>query len=73
MVQGTFSWRDVGSWSAVDLFWHRDPDGNAFKGEVVAVDVHNAIVDSSNKLPAIVGINDAIVIDTPDVLLICTK
>jgi mannose-1-phosphate guanylyltransferase len=73
VIQGTFSWSDVGSWSAVDLFWHRDPDGNAFKGEVVAVDVHNAIVDSSNKLPAIVGINDAIVIDTPDVLLICTK
>ncbi len=73
VVQGTFSWSDVGSWSAVEQFWPRDADGNAFKGEVIAVDVHNTIVDSSNKLTAIVGINDVIVIDTPDVLLICSK
>ena len=73
VVQGTFSWSDVGSWSAVEQFWPRDADGKAFKGEVIAVDVHNTIVDSSNKLTAIVGINDAIVIDTPDLLLICSK
>ena len=40
---------------------------------MIAVDVHNAIVDSSNKLTAIVGINAVIVIDMPDVLLICSK
>ena len=73
MVQGTFSWSDVGSWSAVEQFWSRNADGNAFKGEVIAVDLHNAIVDSSNKLTAIVGINDVIVIDTPDVLLILCR
>ena len=46
---------------------------NSGPGEVIAVDVHNTIVDSSNKLTAIVGINDVIVIDTPDALLICSK
>ena len=73
VVIGGFSWSDVGSWSAVEQFWPIDADGNAFKGQVVGIDVHNSIVDSSDKLTAIVGLDDIIVINTSDALLICHK
>lgn len=73
VIPGTFSWSDVGSWSAVDQFWPADENGNAFKGNVVEVDVRNAIVESRDRLTALIGVENIIVINTPDALLICRK
>ncbi|MFH1117924.1 MAG: mannose-1-phosphate guanylyltransferase [Pseudomonadota bacterium] len=66
-------WNDVGNWVSLEDVWGRDGGGNAFKGEVVNLDTRNCIVSSPRKLTALIGIEDLIVVDTPDVLMICRK
>jgi mannose-1-phosphate guanylyltransferase len=72
-ITGTFAWSDVGSWSAVEPFWNRDDRSNAFRGNILSVDTSGSIVESQDRLIALIGLENLIVIDTPDALLICRK
>jgi mannose-1-phosphate guanylyltransferase len=73
VLKGDFGWSDVGSWSAVQPFWGKDPQGNALRGSVVAVGSRDSIVAGDQRLIALVGVENLIVIDTPDALLVCRK
>ena len=73
VVKGGFGWSDVGSWSAVQNFWETDAHGNAVRGRVIDIDSCGSIIEGGDKLVALVGVEDLIVIDTPDALLICRK
>ena len=42
-------------------------------GRVVAVNTRNSIIQGADKLIALVGMSDVIVVDTADALLICEK
>lgn len=66
-------WDDVGSWASLGDVWGRDDLDNASKGEVVGIDTKNCIVLSPHKLAALIGVEDLIVVDTPDALMICRK
>jgi mannose-1-phosphate guanylyltransferase len=66
-------WNDVGCWASIEEVWSRDETGNAARGELVAVDSTGCIVSSPHKLTTIIGVDDLIVVDTPDALLICSK
>ena len=75
MIPASFGWSDVGSW---DTLWEislKDQSGNAATGNSPAIfeDTENALVYSPNKLVALVGIRDVIVVETKDALLICKK
>ncbi len=68
-------WNDVGSWASMYEVLKLDKSGNGFKGrqpERVIVDTKNTLV-YSDKLIVTIGVQDMIVIDTPDALLICHK
>ena len=73
-----FDWQDVGTWESlynymVDV---RDRTGNSVSAKkVLAEDTRNSLIISpeKNKLVAVKGLEDYIVIDTDDVLLICPK
>lgn len=70
VVPGGFGWSDIGSWNAVrDL---ADPDivGNRVVGEAILVGAENTYVQAEDRLVAVVGVRDLMVIDTPDALLI---
>ncbi len=73
VIPALFEWDDVGSWLAVDRLNPRDEDGNVVRGEHVGVDSRNCIVISRDHLVATVGIEDMIVVHTPDATLICPK
>ncbi len=63
-------WKDVGTWQA---FWHlmeRDKDGNVFKGDVVADNTSDSLVISEDKLVAVIGLKDAVVVETSDAVLV---
>jgi len=64
---------DVGQFTAFDQIWEKDENGNAVNGQFCGLDSNNNIVFSHNKKVTAVGVSDMIVIDTPDVLLICPK
>ncbi len=68
-------WSDVGSWSAVwDVLGH-DADGNAATGgAVVLLDSRNSLVHSDEAiLTAVVGVDNVIVVTTPDAVLVTSR
>jgi len=67
---GDIGWSDVGSFNAVHELLKKDGAGNASKGEVLAVDARGNYADAPGKLVALLGVQDLIVVDTPDALLI---
>lgn len=67
------SWSDVGSWTAIHGVGTADDNGNVFYGDVIATDTTNALVRADERLIAVVGVPEVIVIDTPDALLVTRR
>jgi len=70
VVEGAFAWNDIGSWAAVRDLAKPDANGNRALGESVFVDSTNTFVQSEDRLVAAVGLNNIMIIDTPDALLV---
>jgi mannose-1-phosphate guanylyltransferase/mannose-6-phosphate isomerase len=66
-------WSDVGSWEALWEVSAKTKDGNAFKGDVFADNTRNSLVLADQRLIALVGVEDIVVVDTPDAVLVCRK
>ena len=60
----------MGSWNAVYELLPRDGCGNVVASESVCLDAHDNFVDARGKIVALLGVNDLIVVDTPDALLV---
>ena len=75
MLKGDFGWSDVGSWDAVYEISAKDDNGNAVTtgSSVIFEDTENSLVYSPQKLVAMVGVKDLIVVETKNALLICKK
>ncbi|WP_416423411.1 mannose-1-phosphate guanylyltransferase/mannose-6-phosphate isomerase [Pseudomonas sp. App30] len=70
VIPCNLGWSDIGSWEAVRELSPADTNGNQCNGETVLHDVHNCYIDSPKRLVGGVGLDNLIVIDTPDALLI---
>ena len=70
VVPCQLGWSDIGSWQAVRELTEADGLGNQCNGETVLHDVTNCYIDSPRRLVGGVGLDNLIVIDTPDALLI---
>lgn len=67
-------WNDVGSWDALEEVLPVDEDGNVLvQGETLLVDSHGLIVSGGERLIALVGVEDLVVVDSGDALLIGHK
>jgi mannose-1-phosphate guanylyltransferase len=75
VIPASFGWSDLGTWVSLYEKHHRDYLGNAAHGQNVMIyDATNCMVRvPDNKLAVLQGLDDFIVVDTPDVLLICQK
>jgi mannose-1-phosphate guanylyltransferase len=73
VIPSSFDWSDLGTWVSVYEQMTQDYLGNAVKGQVMAFDAANNMVQVNDpkKLVVLHGITDTIVVDTGDVLLIC--
>ncbi|KZC42606.1 UNVERIFIED_ORG: mannose-1-phosphate guanylyltransferase/mannose-6-phosphate isomerase, partial [Rhodanobacter sp. FW104-R5] len=68
------AWSDIGSWSALWLTGGKDADGNLREGDTMAVDTHNSLLRSHERhLLATVGVDDLIVVTTPDATLVAHR
>ena len=65
-------WNDVGSWSALWEVSAQDADGNAYHGDVIAIDSRNSYA-YSRRLVALVGVDDLVVVETDDAILVARK
>ncbi|TKJ42295.1 mannose-1-phosphate guanylyltransferase [candidate division LCP-89 bacterium B3_LCP] len=73
VVKGDFSWSDIGNWGEVYRLSPKDKSGNVNLNNHVLINTSNCLVDSSDRLVATVGIQDLIIINTPDALLVCHR
>lgn len=73
VVPGSFGWNDVGSWSAVYDLRTKDSDGNVIQTETAALEnaTDNLIHSNSNKMIALVGVDNLAVVETDDAILVC--
>jgi mannose-1-phosphate guanylyltransferase len=69
-VEGNFGWSDVGSWAAVRRMLRQDRQGNAGNGKWLGFDAKNCFVYAPERLVVLLGVEDAMVVDTPDALLV---
>ena len=73
VLPASFGWDDVGSWLALERMNAADDQGNVIRGDVVKVGSSRCIVQGGEKIIAMVGLEDTIIVDTKDALLVCAK
>ncbi len=66
-------WSDIGAWSALWEVGERDASGNVTQGDVLAHATRNALVIAQHRLVATVGLDDVVIIETPDAVLVARK
>jgi mannose-1-phosphate guanylyltransferase/mannose-6-phosphate isomerase len=66
-------WSDVGSWSSVWAESAHDADGNAVRGDAVLMDTRGSYVHSNGALISTIGVEDMIVVHTPDAALVAKR
>ena len=70
VVPCNIGWSDIGSWNAVSELTTADADGNRVEGDALLQDSHDNYIQSHDRLVATLGVNNLIIVDTPDALLI---
>jgi mannose-1-phosphate guanylyltransferase / mannose-6-phosphate isomerase len=73
VVPCNVGWSDIGSWTALGNLDEPDANGNRIQGDVLLHNTHNCIIHSNERLMGAVGVDDLILIDTPDAVLVAHK
>lgn len=66
-------WSDIGAWSSLWEVSEHDGAGNVLQGDIVAHDTHGSLILSQHRLVAAIGLDDTIVIETPDAVLVARR
>ena len=73
MVPLDAGWSDLGAWDAVWDVLPKDDHGNAHLGDVLTTDTRNTLVHASSRLVSLVGVENLIIVETPDAVLVADK
>ena len=73
MVPLDAGWNDLGAWDAVWNVLPKDQAGNAHLGDVLTTDSRNTLVHAASRLVSLVGVENLIVVETPDAVLVADK
>ncbi len=73
MACGTFTWDDVGSWPAIESHFPKDEAGNTLIGTCEQIDSKNNIIYSKDRLTAVIGAENLVVVQAEGVTLVCPK
>lgn len=73
VVACDMGWTDVGCWTVLGDLVQPDAQGNRITGQVCLHDVHNCTISSDNRLVGAVGLNNVLIVDTPDALLVACQ
>lgn len=75
IIPADFGWSDVGTWESIHDELVENPEENVFNGNHISIDTKGSLIrtESKSKLIAAIGLEDMVVVDTPDALLICPK
>lgn len=78
LIPGDFGWDDIGEWKVVYDLSAKDANNNSIvsdrkNSESILVDSSGNLVHTDNRLIAMIGVKDMIVVDTGEILLICPQ
>ena len=73
VVPCSIGWSDVGSWKEIADLYEPDAAGNRSDGDVMFLDSRDSFVMAEGRIAAAIGVNNLIVVDTPDALLIADR
>jgi mannose-1-phosphate guanylyltransferase len=78
LIPGDFGWNDVGDWKVVYDLGKKDLSGNVVVSDheevhAIAINAKNNLIHVDGRLVGIIGVNDLVVVDTPEMLLIVPK
>jgi len=73
VIPADIGWSDVGSWTALDDVSDKDRSGNVITGNVIDIGSRDSIIYAEKRLVATIGLNNVVVVDTPDATLVCSK
>jgi mannose-1-phosphate guanylyltransferase/mannose-6-phosphate isomerase len=66
-------WNDLGAWEAVWQAAPKDAAGNAAIGDALIEDSRNTLVHASSRLVGVVGVQDVVIVETPDAVLVADR
>ncbi|MBA4383498.1 MAG: mannose-1-phosphate guanyltransferase [Anaerolinea sp.] len=66
-------WTDIGSWGSLIDLLPADQDHNIFLGSHISIDTKNTLSFGNKRLIATMGVENLVIIDTEDVVMICSK
>lgn len=79
MIIADYGWTDIGDWKEVWENSPKDHGGNVIikggekGGEVINIDTTDALIHSDGRLVAAIDVDNLIIVDTKEVLLVCSK
>ena len=73
MVPLDAGWSDLGAWDAVWESRAHDAHGNAVHGDAVLHKSSNTLVHATSRLVTVVGLEDVVVVETPDAVLVMNR
>jgi mannose-1-phosphate guanylyltransferase/mannose-6-phosphate isomerase len=66
-------WSDIGAWAALWELGEQDAAGNVCRGDVLLEDTRNSYLRAEYRLLAALGLDDIIMVETPDAVLVAHK
>lgn len=69
----SLKWNDLGSWEAFYQTGEKDSSGNVCRGDIVLKNVHNSYLHGTNRLVAVLDVDDIAVIETQDAILVASR
>ncbi|MEM7214559.1 MAG: mannose-1-phosphate guanylyltransferase/mannose-6-phosphate isomerase [Pseudomonadota bacterium] len=73
VTPATHDWSDIGTWESVWKSGQKNDEGNVLLGDVTILDGSNNLVHSKGQLTTLVGVDNMVVVTTPDAVLVCSK
>jgi mannose-1-phosphate guanylyltransferase/mannose-6-phosphate isomerase len=73
VVPVDFGWSDVGSWGSLEEVAPLDKDGNVRNGNIIDIGSRHSVLFADRRLVATIGLDNMVVVDTPDATLVCPK
>ena len=73
LIKAKFDWSDLGSWNTVYDKMHKNDEGNAIRGDGIVLNGKNNFIQSNNRLTAVVGLDNVVVVNTNDATLVIPK
>jgi mannose-1-phosphate guanylyltransferase/mannose-6-phosphate isomerase len=70
VLPSDFGWSDIGSWKSLYDFLPKDADGNVLDGDVIARSTRNCFVLAHQRLIATNGLQNLVVVETPDSIFV---